>query len=503
MWSNSELCRLRAVCRHMNEAVEVKLFSRITINISAGLATAAGQLEALASGSSRASDFAKTLYIRSLHPMPRLQIMPYELNNVDVDDPGDKETGVAMAQVKKNIGIAIRSLKDVMDVSLVFPLHLHSIHYLSCHSWNIEGSDEEWAICAVMESLSSLPSLTDFQLSCRHHLTFVLPLHLISGLRRITINGGRSAQTIAHSPELSILYVDSGMGDNDGEIPSLNDLLSYHGSERVLPLRHLFLQSWDPCLDNVPLSHFKLLRSFTLCTYRHHRQASDSGPLWKAFLTEGISLEKLSTDEVNSELMDFIASFSGLRHLTLSGLGLQSRKASDDVADMFFRHVLPVHRSTLRSLHLRAAYEGNWCFSEANAAAILDCRKLRDLSIALHWEYYDERNIQRSPVVGSFFHVTSAILITTQHLLLDHSAELLELCRLDIAVARSNAIRGDTSGNSSIIHAHCICRRIKDHMVAFTPVVRGIHIPEITVLGQIYTIVQNKEGEPCYRPRMY
>jgi hypothetical protein len=267
-----------------------------------------------------------------------------------------------------------------------------------------------------MESLSSLQSFTDFRLYCGdswfhvNSLNFVLPLHILSGLRKITISGGCDdfrrnvvlplAQAISRSPELSYLEVYNTMNDDD--FPSLNDIFANEASETGLPLRYLSLNTFKACLDKVPLSHFKSLRSFTFHKYNHRSfgQTTDSRHLWKAFLSECIHLEELNVDEVNGELMDFIASFSGLQHLTLLRLSSESREASDNTAEVFFQHVLPVHRSTLRSLTLEAVYQGKWCFSEDNASTILDCQKLGDLSIALRWENYHGENSQRSPVVG-------------------------------------------------------------------------------------------------------
>jgi hypothetical protein len=261
-----------------------------------------------------------------------------------------------------------------------------------------------------MESLSSLPSFNDFQLSCGNSwphgnsLNFVLPLHILSGLRRIAISGRYDdfrqnialplAQAIARSPELSYLDVCNLTDD----FPSLNDILANEASDKGLPLRYLSLKMFNACLDKVPLSHFKSLTSFTF--HKYYEKTTDSRPLWRAFLSECVRLEELSVDEVNSELMDFIASFSGLRHLALLRLSSESREASDDIAEVFFQHVLPVHCSTLRSLTLEAVYQGEWCFSEDNAFMILDCQKLGYLSIALRWEDYDADNSQRSPVVG-------------------------------------------------------------------------------------------------------
>jgi hypothetical protein len=212
------------------------------------------------------------------------------------------------------------------------------------------------------------------------------------------------AQAIAHSPALSYLNVDGQGIWGDFTIPSLHDIFGDTVRERGLPLRHLSLMSLDAYLDKVSLVHFKSLTSITFFKCRDYRQTTDGRLLWKAFLAEGIRLEELTVDDISSELVDFIASFSGLQRLALHDLG--STKASDNIADMFFRHALPMHRCTLHSLTLGAAYQGKWCFSEVNTAAILDCQKLNCLSIALQWEDYDAQNKQQSPVVSQLFHVT-------------------------------------------------------------------------------------------------
>jgi hypothetical protein len=143
----------------------------------------------------------------------------------------------------------------------------------------------------------------------------------------------------------------------------------------------------------------QVLTSFTLHKSPRYTEATDICSLWKTFLAEGIHLEELSVDQVGIELMDFIASFSGLHHLTLLHLG-GSRDPSHDMAEIFFRHAIPIHRNTSHYLNLQAMYEGWWCFSEDNATIILDCQKLSDLSIVLRWEDYHGGNNQRSPVVG-------------------------------------------------------------------------------------------------------
>ena len=121
--SSSELCRFRAVCKHLNGIVEDKLFSCITVDVAPvhGANISATQLESLVSGSCRAANFAKTLQIRSLSPMRK------SMQTQDVRF--DKETEVAMVQVRKNLRGAITSLKNVTNISLVFPFH-HFMYYL-------------------------------------------------------------------------------------------------------------------------------------------------------------------------------------------------------------------------------------------------------------------------------------------------------------------------------------------------------------------------------------
>jgi hypothetical protein len=111
------------VCRHLNERVEAKLFSHITVDVHRhGPDITAAQLEALALGSSRAFNFAKVLHIQSLNPVPECA-SPSELERQDVDVPNDEQAST-MVKVRENLRGAIMSLKKVTSVSFVIPLHL-------------------------------------------------------------------------------------------------------------------------------------------------------------------------------------------------------------------------------------------------------------------------------------------------------------------------------------------------------------------------------------------
>jgi hypothetical protein len=244
--------------------------------------------------------------------------------------------------------------------------------------------DEQWAVDIVMGSIAALPSLTDFQLDFRGAYNSTLPLHLLSDLRRITVFGDFDkynliplAKTIAHSPELSHLDL---MDHCFGTTPSLNDLFGHEVTETRLPLKHLSLTYWTVHLDEVILQHFKSLTSFSFQSFQNLDSGSKN--IWKVFLVEGIRLTELSTNAVSDELVEFIASSSGLCSLHLSIPGTQR---TDATAEMFFCHPLPLHHHTLRSLNLSVEYESNssWCFSKANASFIFGCQELDDLSVTL------------------------------------------------------------------------------------------------------------------------
>jgi hypothetical protein len=232
-----------------------------------------------------------------------------------------------------------------------------------------------------MESIVAIRSLTDLRLDFGGDSNFISPLHLLSGLRRITVKGDFNknrilslARAIAHSPELSHLDLKDW---RFCDIPSLNDLFGGEVTETSFPLTRLSMDSWKVDLDEVILKHFKSLTSFTF------RNLDGGGTnIWKVFLAEGIRLTELSTNAVSDELVEFVASSSGLRSLHLSILGSQR---TDGTAERFFCYALPMHHHTLRSLDLSVKYESNsgWCFSEANTSSILGCLKLHDLSITL------------------------------------------------------------------------------------------------------------------------
>jgi hypothetical protein len=380
------------VCKYLNAIVEAKLFSHIIIDVHLrGPQTAAAQLQALSSG--RGSRHARTLEIRSLEHKNRDKT---SFISRIVHRSHKKRLAAAMTQVRKYLHGAIVSLKNVMAVSLVIP-DSTCTYYLWPHSWTISLDDTQWAIDMVMESIAALPSFTDFQLDYRGHSSFTLPFHLLSGLRRIAVEGfyhGEChknvvlplAQAISRSPEL--LHLDVWC-EFDGETPLLNDLFGNEVSKTCLHLERLST-SWEMRLDEITLPHFKSLTSFSLWS------DANCQDIWRVFLAKGIRLTELTAQTMSNELLEFIASYSGLHSLSLLIFNEGLKNAT---AETFFRHALPLHHHTLRSLTLwiESQCHSSWFFSEVNASAILGCKKLNELCIGLQRNCL--KDSQRNPVV--------------------------------------------------------------------------------------------------------
>jgi hypothetical protein len=82
--------------------------------------------------------------------------------------------------------------------------------------------------------------------------------------------------------------------------------------------------------------------------------------VWQILETEGIELIQLKTDQMNDNLIRYLSSYKGLQALQLERVAGEDDAESDRFANAFFRDVLPRHKDTLKILHIRAGYEGDW-----------------------------------------------------------------------------------------------------------------------------------------------
>ena len=93
----------------------------------------------------------------------------------------------------------------------------------------------------------------------------------------------------------------------------------------------------------------------------------------------------------------------------LKVLKLQSLVHVDDLANRFFRDILPNHADTLETLCLDPRYEGPWCLGSGTLDSVLQCHKLVELAFSLQLNLLTaleekwEKEIEIHPVVHSSY----------------------------------------------------------------------------------------------------
>ena len=289
--------------------------------------------------------------------------------------------------------------------------------------WHLGMNDPEWAQVVVMDSVASLPVLEDLRISLGGAPTSSLKLELLMNLRKITVSGycpnykedvvSGLRTLVANSPRLAYLNVGYNTLANSIDVSSLHDLLAGAPRDSPLDLRHLVLRNWCVRLDEITLPHIRLLESLSLhlniepqqisshqdaeepenshTLSRTAQYCSTTSEIWTTLREERIQLKEISTDEITSAFLEYIASYSGLEKLTLSFTTARESDeyASEKLAVKFYNEVLPMHAQSLTTLDICPMYEGKWCFGSHNAASLHLCTKLENLKIHINSEEID------------------------------------------------------------------------------------------------------------------
>ncbi|KAF8149283.1 hypothetical protein K438DRAFT_1733783, partial [Mycena galopus ATCC 62051] len=91
-----------------------------------------------------------------------------------------------------------------------------------------------------------------------------------------------------------------------------------------------------------------------------------SSEIWTLLLSDPslhqLELKEITTDKVTNDLLTYLASYCGLRRLTLINPDGSSFSESDQLADVFYKTVLPLHADSLVELSCPSDYETRWSF---------------------------------------------------------------------------------------------------------------------------------------------
>ena len=154
-------------------------------------------------------------------------------------------------------------------------------------------------------------------------------------------------------------------------------------------LRQLIIDEFPVYIDQITLPHLRGLTSLSLTLVPastdtdFHQNGRD---IWIAMLASGIRLEEVQTNACTLSFSNYLATFSGLKRLELSGEWPFDDRTSDEAATTLFTIALPNHVESLEQLVVDARYEDLWCFCHYNYSVVSRCTKLRRLYMKVRWE---------------------------------------------------------------------------------------------------------------------
>jgi hypothetical protein len=179
--------------------------------------------------------------------------------------------------------------------------------------------------------------------------------------------------------------------------------------------------------------------------------SSTDQEIWDTFRCEGIHLEAVSVDRIEDGLLSYLASYSGLRRLTIDNAGADSETASNRLADIFFQSALVPHVQSLVALSCPASFEGRWCFGTHNTGVMTQLHLLRSLCMSVvtleNAGRYNETVVSFPSVKPS---PDTEIYRLHQHEFLEMIAQLPCLRNAEIRAANAEVFRNDWCGTSML-----------------------------------------------------
>ncbi|KAF8869503.1 hypothetical protein BD779DRAFT_1682055 [Infundibulicybe gibba] len=402
-----ETCKeFRGTCKQIDHIISPKLLSYIVIDVNGErIDLGISQLEALANGSTRAGEYARTVEIRHLAPHhdPNYTGRSELLNGrwVLKLEPQDPKVDWAYRKIRELLPAALSALVGARFVI-----------------WTMVNKSP----VAVSEFLSTLPSLQTLCLMMPvASMTPVQPrpqprLSQISNLTELTVRGYHDdfvAKIVGNSPKLAHLDLEyPGFQGVVKDIPTLHDLFKTVPYDHPLQLLYLRIRGYCIRFDRETLPHLRLLRSLEFNAVPpilgHERleytqsllkvldtSASSLSETWEVIGREELPIEAVVTP-INDAVLNYLAAADGIRKLALTEALTRvndtalnplahretSTKAENEVlAHGFFTRVLPQHSKTLVSLSLPMNFGGAWFIGPHNTDALLECTQLVELSI--------------------------------------------------------------------------------------------------------------------------
>jgi hypothetical protein len=279
-----------------------------------------------------------------------------------------------------------------------------------CFSWELCDLEQEWAVLLLFDALGSLPLLQDLHLRCWFLPKPSWQLRQLPHIVKFTftcacgLDNYRSiiapvARFIGCTqPKLKTLIIADQQSYTNENTPNFDDFLSETPDSAFLNITHLSLSGLFVGLDATVIPHLRSLISLHIKNiFSPSGQASgnpgpSSGNVWPSLRLENVYLQEIVTDDVQLALIEYLASFSGLRRLRLTQASryCTSPLASDQLAIEFYGRALQNHVHSLESLEIDASYEGNWCFASHCSDIIKRCACLTSLKLSINSKDIEE-----------------------------------------------------------------------------------------------------------------
>jgi hypothetical protein len=258
--------------------------------------------------------------------------------------------------------------------------------------WLIRHATSLATLGYISRCLSGLPRLVDLEIDCLYH---PFPsLSCFSGLQGLSVSGISNdcdglSTLIAHSPNLSQLSLEKWSYNSISPLPDIFKAVSSH---RTMHIQNLSFCGFQIKVGTEMLRHLKSLQSYRLRLHKPARALPTKNDRlsWKSLRGSGINLRHLDVDCVDSALLDYLSSYSGLETFRFipPNHHREILSQSDDLAHRFFAVVIPRHAMSLKSLFILVPPSSRWCFHNDYSNSLRHCENLDKLSqsIALNYE---------------------------------------------------------------------------------------------------------------------
>ncbi|KAF8665265.1 hypothetical protein AX16_000286 [Volvariella volvacea WC 439] len=518
---------LRLVCRHLNRAIESQVLSHVVLNFDTDTRfSCPDQLEMLAKAKDSAIPYyARGITFKSLSPPDKLPD-PAPTHHESTD--GSIWPRDARPPVSEIFESSRRKFHEYLGPAL------SKLTNIQTASWIIQRPHSKQAMNTVMDYLTSVSSLRNFHLKFACEFPLFSDLSRLSKLQRISIDGTNSddftglaarslSRAISASPKLTHLQLHSGLFRVDADSPTIRDLFSALPRDQTLRLTHLNLGGFRTQVSNEALRHLHCLRSLTLYdvlteeptgtgyssylpilpsptspattlygsdesettnsgsptetrdkTDHDDLQPRETGTeinFWTHLRQAEIHLESLTIDFMDDDVLDYLQSYSGLKHLALKRIASLN---PGTVVSRFFSTILPKHKDTIESLVIMPLYEGKWCHNRAYDSILQQCLRLTELGWA----------------VNAYLMPTNYEALDT---LLDTAILIPSLTHLQIFAANDPQNAYAPIGIPSVLYLEKAAQLICDGIETFDASADFVRLAHITAAGQCFALHRNKK----------